>query len=851
MAPVRLDRVHTAALRCHALSGEAEEGDEPCAGRMLLRLAAGGDKEAAKRLGLALSKLEAEAALAAVQADLVLLALDDDPDLAEPALGSAALVSPRQAGALARLPPAAAEAAKWLSYHTSWCAAVERQASAGAGVGDATEVARRRGLSREARERWLKVVEAEGLGDALGSSAEVLADAAEAMARHTAAFRLSPRDVVAAKEAWTVFEAALAWLEEAQELKTSLLDDLKWMLWNGAWHAANKAAEEDEDEGEEELDEEAETALFGEGYPGSQDDALMDLVRFLRHSLQCHWDSCIVGGSGDGQKWRGVCLPLGATQREVHAAAAVGFNAVRFAIAEPTSAADKWDKEFTRARGVLEACVSDSVAAVLDLSSWSPSSSSSAAPASRRGKKSAGGDKGGPSEAALAGLARVAAAAASCGSVRGVVLPAAAKLCTLEPFVAAVRNGGLAAGRCAVVAALASSAAELLDEEGNFAGLLHEALSQDDEGLLLRDGHLVLEVRRQAEADSPQGLLDEASHAGEDLDSELPPCCIHFGVGWTGPLVAPCRRLGDRWLEELAARHDAAAGHATHGWFVSLDETPGMLQACLGLSDGSGGGANTTACRWTWPDPEAHRIMWPHGTQHSVTLIYLHGFTCDGGSYLCCAEYFYREGKERKDDGDEDDEDDEDEGEAVCYNSYPGLKVVLPTAPLRPISAYDGDRIRSWYDYLTDREGEEEDDSDKATLDESTRRIHALLEQEVAKVGASRVFLGGASQGCCVALHVAATWKGAPLGGIVATQGHLLSCTKWPTDWANRGTPVRVYHGLADETIQWDSWASAAYEPLRKAGGNLKFHTDEGVDHGDDEAEGRWVRDFLSEMFPG
>merc|ERR1719324_1551877 len=93
--------------------------------------------------------------------------------------------------------------------------------------------------------------------------------------------------------------------------------------------------------------------------------------------------------------------------------------------------------------------------------------------------------------------------------------------------------------------------------------------------------------------------------------------------------------------------------------------------------------------------------------------------------------YFYRhepaksEGKSKKKRADAQEE--EEEAEEPEYTPYPGLKVVLPSAPSRPITAYDGEEYKSWYDYLTDHEGEKEDEFNAAHLAEVTKRVHALL----------------------------------------------------------------------------------------------------------------------------
>merc|ERR1712130_436436 len=108
------------------------------------------------------------------------------------------------------------------------------------------------------------------------------------------------------------------------------------------------------------------------------------------------------------------------------------------------------------------------------------------------------------------------------------------------------------------------------------------------------------------------------------------------------------------------------------------------------------------------------------------------------------------------------------------------------------------------------------------------------------QVGHSQVFLGGVAQGCCTALHVALTYPH-NLGGIVACQGHLLSCTQMPPRWPLDKTLIYVYHGLSNEMFPWDAWVSSTYTKLEDAGANIHISTLEGVQHGDYEEEGSWV----------
>ena len=62
-----------------------------------------------------------------------------------------------------------------------------------------------------------------------------------------------------------------------------------------------------------------------------------------------------------------------------------------------------------------------------------------------------------------------------------------------------------------------------------------------------------------------------------------------------------------------------------------------------------------------------------------------------------------------------------------------------------------------WFDYLTDKNGEAEDDIDEATLEHACVGLGKIIDREVELLGDrhERLILGGMEQGCSMALHVA------------------------------------------------------------------------------------------------
>ena len=62
--------------------------------------------------------------------------------------------------------------------------------------------------------------------------------------------------------------------------------------------------------------------------------------------------------------------------------------------------------------------------------------------------------------------------------------------------------------------------------------------------------------------------------------------------------------------------------------------------------------------------------------------------------------------------------------------------------------------MNSWYDIITLKP---QIQVDEKSITESTQRITGVIEEEVKSVGGDykKVFLGGFSQGCCMAINTA------------------------------------------------------------------------------------------------
>ncbi|MNO70437.1 Carboxylesterase 2 [compost metagenome] len=127
-------------------------------------------------------------------------------------------------------------------------------------------------------------------------------------------------------------------------------------------------------------------------------------------------------------------------------------------------------------------------------------------------------------------------------------------------------------------------------------------------------------------------------------------------------------------------------------------------------------------------------------------------------------------------------------------------RFILPQAPTRPVTVFNGMPAPSWYDILAMQPARA---IDSAQLEESADGVIALMESQIAHgIAARRIILAGFSQGGAVVLHTAfRRWEG-ELGGVLALS------TYAPTFDAGlqfseerRKLPVLCLHGRNDDVV--------------------------------------------------
>ncbi len=170
---------------------------------------------------------------------------------------------------------------------------------------------------------------------------------------------------------------------------------------------------------------------------------------------------------------------------------------------------------------------------------------------------------------------------------------------------------------------------------------------------------------------------------------------------------------------------------------------------------------------------QSNAIEFETGADPAWSLIFLHGLGADGHDFAPLP------------------------GE---LNLPAAVRLVLPHAPVRPVTINGGSPMRAWYDILTlDWNGPE----DVAGIRNSAHHLEDLIRRETARgIPSHRVFIGGFSQGGSVALFTGPRHS-EPLAGIIALstwmpQPATLSAE---SSSANRSLPIIMAHGTFDPTV--------------------------------------------------
>ncbi|KAK4235059.1 Alpha/Beta hydrolase protein [Achaetomium macrosporum] len=153
--------------------------------------------------------------------------------------------------------------------------------------------------------------------------------------------------------------------------------------------------------------------------------------------------------------------------------------------------------------------------------------------------------------------------------------------------------------------------------------------------------------------------------------------------------------------------------------------------------------------------PSSATFIVEPSTQHTHSFILLHGLGSNGEKF----------GKELIESG-------------ICSDGrrlpeiFPGARFIFPTSKRRRSSAFGRAMLTQWFDVASLDDPSHRSQKQVKGLQESSREIFDLVDQESAKVPRENIILGGISQGCAMGL-VCLLAMDAPVGRFVGMSGWL------------------------------------------------------------------------------
>ena len=143
----------------------------------------------------------------------------------------------------------------------------------------------------------------------------------------------------------------------------------------------------------------------------------------------------------------------------------------------------------------------------------------------------------------------------------------------------------------------------------------------------------------------------------------------------------------------------------------------------------------------------------------------------------------------------------------------PTTRVILPHAPVRPVTLNNGLPMRAWYD-LKDLSFDQRDE-DLAGIEASAAQILAIAAEEEARgIPVENILYAGFSQGGVIALHVGLRH---PCAGILALSTYLADRDHAPPADCAHCPPILQMHGTHDPVVPYTA-GKASYNILKSKG---------------------------------
>lgn len=150
------------------------------------------------------------------------------------------------------------------------------------------------------------------------------------------------------------------------------------------------------------------------------------------------------------------------------------------------------------------------------------------------------------------------------------------------------------------------------------------------------------------------------------------------------------------------------------------------------------------------------------------------------------------------------------------------VRFLFPNAPVIPVTINGGYQMPAWYDILNADLVRREDE---AGLRTSLVAIEEVIANEKARgIPASKIVLGGFSQGCAMTLMIGLR-HAEKLAGLMCMSGYLPLVSKIGVERsvASQDVPIFMGHGTRDPVIALDR-ATASRDAMKALGYNVEWH---------------------------
>lgn len=159
----------------------------------------------------------------------------------------------------------------------------------------------------------------------------------------------------------------------------------------------------------------------------------------------------------------------------------------------------------------------------------------------------------------------------------------------------------------------------------------------------------------------------------------------------------------------------------------------------------------------------------------------------------------------------------------IAPRSLGAVRVILPHAPVRPVTLNSGMRMRAWYDIASlARHGAQ----DEAGLRAADASVRALIRRENERgISSHRIVLAGFSQGGALALFSGTRYP-ERLAGIIALSCYLPLAGSFAAEraGANASTAIFLAHGAYDPLVD-PLFGEESRAALEAAGYRVEWHS--------------------------